>query len=249
MSQTVAVSAIQPIERDEAMSLAETEYTRFIELLRALSPEQWSTPTDCPGWDVRTVASHVLGSAEAHASLRELAHQYRGAKKSDTNFVDGLTATQVRDRAALSPIDVIVRLERAAPASVRARRRTPGFIRSRTMLVDMPGVQERWPLSYLFDVIFTRDTWMHRVDVARATSHELVLTHEHDGRILADVVAEWSRRHGKPFRLTLTGPAGGTFTAGVDGEELELDAVAFCRVLAGRAPDAQTGLLAQQVPF
>jgi uncharacterized protein (TIGR03083 family) len=248
MNNAVAASAIPPIERDEAMSLSEVEYARFIELLRVLSPEEWSMPTDCPLWDVRAMASHVLAEAEAHASVREFMHQYWGAKRTGPNFVDGLTATQVRDRAGVSPIDIIVRFERAAPASVRARRRMPQIIRSRTMLVDMT-VMERWPLSYLFDIIFTRDPWMHRVDITRATGREMVLTHEHDGRIVADVVAEWSRRHGKPFRLTLGGPAGGTFTEGLDGEELELDAVEFCRVLAGRAPEAQAGLLTQVVPF
>ena len=125
----------------------------------------------------------------------------------------------------------------------------PGIIRSRTMSVDMPGVHERWALSYLFDIIFTRDSWMHRVDITRATRHEMMLTPEHDGRIVADVVAEWARRHGKPFRLVLSGPAGGTFTQGSDGDELALDAVEFCRVLAGRDPDAHTGLLTQEVPF
>ena len=66
---------------------------------------------------------------------------------------------------------------------------------------------------------------------------------------VADVVAEWARRHGRPVELTLTGPAGGRFTAGGDGarESLELDAVEFCATLAGRAPGE--GLMATVVPF
>ena len=86
---------------------------------------------------------------------------------------------------------------------------------------------------------------MHRVDVAQATGRSLDLTPGHDGRIVADVVAEWARRHGKPFTLQLTGPAGGTYTEGSGGVELTCDAIAFCRTLAGRAPGS--GLLAQQV--
>jgi hypothetical protein len=61
------------------------------------------------------------------------------------------------------------------------------------------------------------------------------------------VVAEWAGRHGRPYRLRLTGPAGGEWTAGEGGEELELDAVDFCRLLSGRG--SGPGLLAQQVPF
>ena len=88
---------------------------------------------------------------------------------------------------------------------------------------------------------------MHRADIARATGAEMFLTPEHDGRIIADVVAEWARRHGKPFTLALTGPAGGEYIGGQDGDRITLDAVEFCRTLAGRANGA--GLLAQQVPF
>ncbi len=88
---------------------------------------------------------------------------------------------------------------------------------------------------------------MHRVDTARATGREMALTPEHDGRIIADVVAEWARRHGEPFHLVLTGPAGGEYVVGEDGERLTIDAVEFCRTLSGRA--AGTGLLTQEVPF
>jgi hypothetical protein len=75
----------------------------------------------------------------------------------------------------------------------------------------------------------------------------VVLTAEHDGQLVADVVAEWALRHGRPYRLHLTGPAGGTWSTGSGGPDLELDAVEFCRVLSGRG--AGSGLLAQQVPF
>ena len=75
---------------------------------------------------------------------------------------------------------------------------------------------------------------MHRIDTTRATNTELVLTADHDGRIVAEIVAEWARRHGQPFTLELTGEAGGNFTAGEGGEHMVMDAVEFCSVLAGR---------------
>jgi hypothetical protein len=106
---------------------------------------------------------------------------------------------------------------------------------------------ETWRVGYLVDVILTRDTWMHRVDISRATGRPLVLTPEHDGRIVADIVAEWARRHAKPFTLRLEGTAGGSYTTAVAGEEIALDAVEFCRIVSGRAAGA--GLLTQGVPF
>lgn len=97
------------------------------------------------------------------------------------------------------------------------------------------------------DRIYTRDVWMHRVDICRATGRELVLTAAHDGRIVGDVVDEWLKLHGKPVELRLSGSAGGSWTQGTGGEVLELDAVEFCRIVSGRAEGE--GLLAQPVPF
>jgi hypothetical protein len=80
-----------------------------------------------------------------------------------------------------------------------------------------------------------------------ALGREPVLRAEHDGRIVADVVAEWARRHGQPFELMLTGAAGGRFVVGDAGEAIAMDAVEFCRVLSGRRQGE--GLLATVVPF
>ena len=42
--------------------LAITEYERVADLLEPGSPPtQWAAPTDCPGWDVRAMAGHMLG--------------------------------------------------------------------------------------------------------------------------------------------------------------------------------------------
>jgi hypothetical protein len=41
------------ISRPEARVLAEEEFTRFADLVASLTPEEWATPTDCTGWDVR----------------------------------------------------------------------------------------------------------------------------------------------------------------------------------------------------
>ena len=116
------------------------------------------------------------------------------------------------------------------------------------MKID-PGIpgERKWPLAYLMDTIFTRDVWMHRVDVSRGVGRDLVLTSEHDGRLVADVVREWAQCHGEPFTLLLDGPAGGTFVRGAGGEEHHLDAVEFCRMLSGRSTGA--GRLATPVPF
>lgn len=244
----IRVQDIAPLSRPEAMRLAADELDRFLDLLRSLAPDEWRRPTECEPWDVRAMATHVLGATESHSSIRETAHQmraYRGAK--DGPMIDAMTALQIRDRVDLTTDEVIARFERAAPRSVRSRRRMPGLLRRLPMKVDRPFDRDGWRLGYLMDVIYNRDAWMHRVDISRAIGRDMVLTPDHDGRLVADVVAEWARRHGQPFTMVLTGPAGGMYVAGDGGEHIELDAVEFCRILSGRAE--ASGLLSTEVPF
>ena len=105
----------------------------------------------------------------------------------------------------------------------------------------------RGPFGYLFDIIYTRDPWMHRIDISRATGRTVELSSAHDGRLVADVVAEWARRHRQPFTLTLTGAAGGAYESGNGGPQITIDAVEFCRTVSGR--EAGDGILNTPVPF
>ena len=65
----------------EAMILAATEFDRIVAQLSALAPADWARPTVCELWDVRGMAAHVLGMAEAQASFRQFAHDFRAAGK------------------------------------------------------------------------------------------------------------------------------------------------------------------------
>ena len=243
------VQHVPALSREEAAVLAADENQRFVDLVLSLAADDWAEPTDCPAWDVRALVSHVVGAMEANVSIPQFIHQLRAGKRAagDRPDIDGMTEVQVRERADMTPVQLTERLVVVAPKAARARRRVPALVRDRTMKVEVGGVMEPWRLGYLFDVIFTRDTWMHRVDIARATDRPLVLTADHDGRLVADVVAEWAHRHGQPFTLRLEGPAGGVFTEGDAGEELTLDAVEFCRTVSGRSTGS--GLLTQEVPF
>lgn len=102
-------------------------------------------------------------------------------------------------------------------------------------------------MNYLLEVGFTRDVWAHRIDIHAAVGRPMELAADHDGRLVADIVGEWSELHGEPFELRLTGPAGGTFGQGQGGEVVELDALDFVRTLAGRLPG--TGVLRHPLPL
>lgn len=254
-----------PPTRPERIALAREAYSRFADLAARVPPEGWGRPTDCAGWTVRDLVGHMVGAMRSASSLREMASQQReinrrARRDRDADPVDIMTAVQVELAAGLSEADLVAQCRALVDPATRGRRRTPAPLRR---LVRFPvlvgGVEESWRLGYLVDVVLTRDAWLHRVDLARALGVAPVLTRDHDARIVADVVAEWGRRHGRPARLHLTGPAGGRYllpdsTLPVEPIEpvrpadvLTMDAVEFCRVLSGRAPG--DGLLATPVPF
>lgn len=239
------------IPRPESMTLAATEYERIGSAVAALDPANWNRPTDCPKWTVHQMISHVVGMAAMTASITEMIRQQRAADRGsggEEQRIDVLTAYQV-DRYGVHPPDELRALiARLGPRAAAARRRVPAFLRKLTMPGSerVNGVDERWSVGFLTEVILTRDPWMHRIDLSRATGRPLELTAEHDGRIVDDAVREWAQRHGKPYRLTLHGPAGGTWTSG-DAPTIELDAIEFCRILSGRA--SGSGLLSTEVPF
>ena len=98
---------VSALDRGVAMRLAEEEYERFTELLAGLTAAQWAAPTECPGWDVRAMAGHVLGMTQMAASLPETVRQQLGsqrrAKRDRVSLLDALTALQVDKNARPEP--------------------------------------------------------------------------------------------------------------------------------------------------
>ena len=238
------------IRRPEARVLAEEEFRRFAELTASLSDDEWARPTDCTSWDVRKMALHVLGSADAQASFPQFVHQLRRGvplnKEIDSHhWVDGMNELQIRERSNLSNDEIVAQLAVVGPRAVKGRWGTPPPMR----YLPIPfGPPIGWtPLKYLLDVGFTRDVWAHRIDICVATGREMHATADHDGRLVADIVGEWAALHGEPFELVLDGPAGGKFSQGTDGERVDIDAFDFIRVLSGRLPG--TGVLSHPLPL
>jgi uncharacterized protein (TIGR03083 family) len=251
---TIDITTIPPLTHLDAMRLQERELALTVAFLQSLEDDEWQAATDCPAWDIRAMYQHVLGACEAGASMRENVHQMLRArsyrKRNGGPLEVALSSVQVSERANLGPTQIVQRLAAISPRTVRGRSRTPAPLRHHASLAVDGPVVERWKLGYLIDTIYLRDLWMHRIDAFHALGRRMSLTAAHDGRIVADVVVEWAGRHGKPFTLDLTGPAGGRYERNPDLPEadfLSLDAVQFCRTLAGRAE--AHGLLTTVVPF
>ncbi len=247
MAEVTTTTTYDEIRYDEWLDLAAEEYRLLTDLLSTFAPQDWRRPTDCSEWDVHAMVAHLVGGALSAGSPRETVRQLLvGRRLRDHGMVvDKINAAQVHERTDVPPERLVEHLARVGRESVASRRRIPAWIRAVRVPFGPPLGHQ--PAGYLLGRIYTRDEWMHRIDLSRAVGRELVLTPEHDGRIVADVVQEWARIHGEAFELRLTGPAGGVFRSGSGGPELELDAVEFARLTAGRVEGE--GLLATQVPF
>lgn len=245
---TTPVRDLERIERGpEAWQLAAAAYRRLIELLEDLDDEDWEAVTVCAPWTVADLVGHVLGSAEAQASVREQLRTQLWARRHKDEYrgqpLDAWTDLHVREHADLTPRERIAALRDLAPRAVRGRARLPGVVGRIPLPLEtggsLPdGSPDRITLGHLYTVILTRDTWLHRIDIARAAGRTPRLDAGLDGRIIEDVTAEWAQLHGRPFRLTLTGPAGGRCVQGEGGPDMTMDAVDFAWILSGRGePD------------
>lgn len=253
----VETGSIQRIsKRTDAADVATAAYDQLFTVLSDLSPADWTAATECPGWDVSDTVGHLIGEAKANASLKENLRQQlwglRHRREYRGNPLDATNALQIADHAVLSHEQRLDVLKELSTAAIRGRRRLPAPMRWISVPLSAGGsAAEGMPrsvnLGQLVDVVYTRDVWMHTIDILRAIGRVPALNEALTRRIAEDVVSEWAGRHGQPVDLTLTGPGGGRYTAGNGGEILELDVVEFCRIVSGRAPG--TGLLATRVLF
>lgn len=231
--------------RAAAPSLAMAEYAALLAALRVLPPAGWSAPTDCTGWTVWDVVAHVVGAAEEAARPWVQARHYLPALVKDRRrpLVDKVNDAQLADRRSSTPEELLTELESLAPKAARGRQRLPGLIRR----IPLPRSQGCLPgdtMAYLNDVIYTRDIWMHRVDIARATGTPMAESSA-EADVVAQVVRDLSRTWtGAPFTLVLSGRVSGKWSIGStsapgDGEvgTLTVDAVALCRLLSGRGDE------------
>lgn len=136
----------------------------FSTLVEAVPHEQWDTPTDLPGWDVRAVVAHT-----AH-----LEHLLAGGEHTEVEIGDAphakgamgtFTEQGVRARAEASPDDLVNEIRSAATA------------RHTELLADPPD-DAAAPAPGIFGAIGWSmltllrnrplDVWMHEQDVRRA---------------------------------------------------------------------------------
>lgn len=238
--QTTArrIEDMRPPTHREWVQLGRDVDRNLIETLRGLSPEDWDALTDCAPWTVKDVVAHILAWAEASLSPKEMTHQFRGGWKTRKQHGGTLHAQndfQITDRRAASPEELIERFERLQPRFHALRNGLGGAGKVIPFKEMFTGT---WvTLGFTVDTIFARDHFMHLLDIHRAIQRPPKIGPS-EMRVAHDAIREWANKADADVTLTLTEPAGGTFTRGSgDRAHITCATLDLCRVLAGRRVD------------
>jgi uncharacterized protein (TIGR03083 family) len=223
---------------DEAYGLLLTELERFIGLVETLGPEDWGKPTACTAWTVRDILAHQAGGYASGTSNRELIHQYTQIPKSGQLPEDAVNILQLSERSGKSPAELIAELKTVGP--IAAQKWAYQFRMVKPITIPHRTARSL-NLRHLMWVIHSRDTWMHRLDICRATGRKFEQTAEHDGRIAAlvmlDVAKSLTKKlDGQSLAFDLTGMAGGHWNIG-NGEPaatIRMDVLDFNIFASGR---------------
>lgn len=234
----VAANQIAYPTADEAHQLLCTAFARFMEVIEALEPKEWQKPTACTAWNVRDIVAHQAGSYASGIGYGEMVRQYLPSFRPGRLPEDLINARQVGERADIPPKALIAELKQVGEKAIHNW--AHGFRLVKWM--GLPHPVGGWmTLRYLMWVTHSRDTWMHRLDICRATGRPFVQTREHDGRInqlvVLDTAKKLNRRlKGRAITLVLTGTAGGAWQIGKGRPvaEIAMDALDFNVFVSGR---------------
>jgi uncharacterized protein (TIGR03083 family) len=226
----------------------------FHETARQVGAEQWSRPTDCPGWSVREQVAHVLalelqlGGAPLPPALDAYPEHVRN--ESGRHMENGIAA--LRD---VPTDELVTRLGDAVEAhlgQLRALDLDPGTVVRGTLGSEVPLAR--------FLPIRVLDVWTHEQDVRVATGRALrtsgpateVAREQTLGLVPLFVVQGAQLPAGTSFALDAPGPLGGQLTVrvgeegpessdGVDDDAdvtLRMSDLTFMRLTGGRVSPA-----------
>lgn len=225
--------------------MATVELNRLLTLLALLSDDDWTQPTVCPLWNVQQMVAHLAGATASSASWAEFKRQndtavLRPYMQRGLTRLDAMNQIQVDARADATYTKLLNELQVSGPQAIRTRQRLPWLLR----VIRFPFGEPLGfvPIGYLTDLIYTRDMWMHRFDICRATGNKMLFTQEHDGRMVALVLRDLARtlpsklnRHSVVFRLS--GKICGAWSIGKNltpDATLQMDVVNFMLLTSGR---------------
>lgn len=186
------VTTIPKSTHAEAGQLSQMAYERLLDVLMQLSGADWTQPTYCTEWTVRDMTAHLAGSVTGSTSFAEFRRQnvQNPYLKEFSDPVDGTNKLQLEERANKTPAELVAEFRQNGQVAVNNRQKLPWPVRKIHLPMGSLGFTS---IEYLMDVIYPRDQWMHRYDICAATGKEMVVTPEHDGRIIALILRDLAR--------------------------------------------------------
>jgi uncharacterized protein (TIGR03083 family) len=244
MSTLTSTQTIFPAEQvpyitaDEAIVLLRTELERFLALMESLDAEDWNKPTACTVWTVRDILAHQAGGYASGSSYKEMIHQYMRIPKKGQLPEDAVNEAQLAERVGKTPAELIAELRNVGPLA--AEKWAYQFRLMKWITIPHRDVGSL-SMRHLMWVIHSRDTWMHRLDICRATGRKFEQTAAHDGRIAALVMRDVSQVLSKKQNqgrvvFELSGIAGGTWETGAGSfiSTIQMDVLDFNIYASGR---------------
>jgi uncharacterized protein (TIGR03083 family) len=96
-----------PADSDQLISETRAERQRLVDLLGALSPEQWAAPSLCAGWRVREVIAHITMPFRTKPLV--FMTGFVGAGFSFNRFADKDARSTTRSRSEAELVDLLRR--------------------------------------------------------------------------------------------------------------------------------------------
>jgi uncharacterized protein (TIGR03083 family) len=237
--------SITPLNKDEAYKLLDTELSRFLALVETLDSNDWDKATACAEWSVRDILAHQAGGYASGCGYREMFRQTLRIPGKGQLIEDAINDFQLKERTEKTPVELINELRQVGP--VAANKWAYQFRFGKLFSIPHP-IAGTLSLRYLMWVTHSRDTWMHRLDICRATGREFKQTKDHDGRIAELVMLDVARlpaikNHWPTLVFELTGIAGGSWKIGRGEPQavIHMDVLDFNVFASGRYsfPDAR----------
>jgi uncharacterized protein (TIGR03083 family) len=253
------MGSVTVLDKSDVLSGLFGTWDSLDQLLSGLSEQQWQTPTPLPGWCVRDVVAHIIGTESV----------LHGISSPDTDF-DAKTLDHVRNDVGAANEAWVRHLSSESGAAVLERFRSITAERRERlndMAVDDWNAPTPTPVGMESFGRFMRvrlfDCWMHEQDIrdgvdlpstdaelsgpgARQSVDEIAAT-------MGYVVGKLGKApEGSRVAIELTGPMARTIRVAVDGRAqvvddfggadptatIRLNGLLFTRLAGGRSDDA-----------
>ena len=204
-------------QRIDVRPLLATWQATFIRLLRQLDAADWARPTACPDWTVQDVAVHVLGDHVGVLSRHRDAFRPLRPRPDETlpSFLNRINDEWVIAARRLSPRLLVELLSRIGDQVVDFRQAIDLHALGETISWAGPDPAPVW-LDAAREIT---ETWTHHQQISEATSRPGLTQPEYLGpvldtflRALPHTLRDLTAPEGSILQVTVTGPAGRTWT-------------------------------------